>query len=806
MTKKLIHVLLLFAAVIASGAFYIGAITLPVKINTIIVEELKKATGKKIFIGSIRFNIFEGLALEDLVIYDRMTIIVWAKRAYCGIPIRPLFDGKITIPSVTIESAAIYVERRSDNSFNILDLLLPDYEPNAVAVAAIPRIIIKNARAIFIDRTIDPVYKERIDNIHLDLNFSPPDKVALNFSCDISAKLPVYFKFSGVYYLSNGELAGRAAVKDLDLSEFKDYYRPANISFTEGSVDAEADLTVKDDAIELYMDGSIKNISAVMDNLRVKLDSPIKLTVRYEFKDKTLEYAGKLDVRRMDLAGIEAVGNLENIKADVEFNDSRLWSENIIADAYGMRWKARVNIFNFAAPIFDIYANSEARLSVIQKMLKEEFNIKLPTDIAGKADIALAIQTQPSRPLEMNGYIALHEATISLGSGNFPIEGVTGEVQFDLNGAKWSGIKLKYRETPYVSSGSLKDFGAPKIELEAASKELSLKSGFSVHGSAVEIYFLKGRYFDSTFSAAGRMSFDRPKSIEANITGTLELELKDLDKMIKNSAGLLKMKPSGKILAKGSLNGNALDPKMCDMRAKIHSSDIVIYGLKLTDVIIDYAQAEGRGQMRSMRSAFYGGSLYASGKVDWTAKALPYSMEADAKDVKLEGLKADAGFKDKDVSGSMKAMASLTGTFTDAARLSGTGRVSIANGRLWQLDLFKGLGSLIYTSDFSDVVFSEGSCDIKLAHKGFIINNFMLKSELLDLYGSGTIGFDKTVNAMLRPEVKEEAVGYGARGAIAMAISGNTVITVTGTVEKPEFKTKADLADVMGGIANAMFQ
>ncbi|MBU0605038.1 MAG: hypothetical protein KKH77_01980, partial [Candidatus Omnitrophica bacterium] len=75
MTKKLIHILLLFAAVIASGAFYIGAITLPVKINTMIVEELEKATGKKIFIGSIRFDIFEGLALEDLVIYDRTTII-----------------------------------------------------------------------------------------------------------------------------------------------------------------------------------------------------------------------------------------------------------------------------------------------------------------------------------------------------------------------------------------------------------------------------------------------------------------------------------------------------------------------------------------------------------------------------------------------------------------------------------------------------------------------------------------------------------------------------------------------------------
>ncbi len=796
MTKKLIHVLVFFTAVIAAAALYIGAITLPVKINTMIIEGLEKATGKKVLIGSMKFNIIEGLALEDLVVYDRNAIIVWAKRASCGIPLY----------AVTIDSAAIYVERRSDDSLNILELFAPEYRPNTVGAAAVRRIIIKNARAIFIDRTLDPAYKERFDNVFMDMKYLPPDKVALNLSCDIPAKIPIHIKFSGVYCPSSGELAGRAGVKDLDLNEFKDYYRSANISFPQGAVDAEADLGIKDDAIELYVDGRLKGLSVNRDSLRIKLDSLIKLTARYELKDKTFEYAGKLDVRRMDLADIEAVGSLENIKADVEFNDSRLWSENIIADVYGMRWKARVNIFNFTAPIVDIYADSEAHLSAIQKMLKEEFNIKLPTDIAGKADISLAIQTQPAQPLKMNGYIVLRGATVSLGSGNFPIEDVTGEVQFDLNGAKWSGINLKYRRTPYVSSGSLKDFGAPKIELEAASKELSLKSVFSVHGPAIEIASLKGRYFDSTFSAAGKMSFGRPKSVGADITGTLELELNDLNKMIKGSVGLQKMKPYGKIMAEGSINGDALDLKTCGIRAKVKSSGMDIYGLKLTDVIIDYAQAEGLGQMKSMRALFYGGSLYASGKADWTAKALPYSINADAKDVKLEDLKKDTGFKDIGVSGSIKAMAALTGTFKDAARPAGTGRVSIANGKLWQLNLFKGLGSLIYTNDFSDIVFSEGSCDIKLVQKGLIINNFMLKSELLDLYGSGTIGFDRAVNAILRPEVKEEAVDYGARGAIAMAVSGNTVIEITGTVEKPEYKTKADLADVMGGIADALFQ
>lgn len=806
MTKKLIHVIVALAVILAGAVSYLGVITLGVKINTIVIEELERATGKKILIEAVRFNLLKGLVLEDLVIYDRDEIFVWAKSVSCGIPLSGLFEKRVVIPAVTIDSAAIHIERGPDNSFNIAELMQADYKPSTAAAIVLQRVMVKNARAIFTDRTLDPPFKERIDNISMDIKLSSPDKVVLNLSCDIPLESPIHFKFSGVYYASRIELAGRLDVKNLDLNEFKYYYRATGISFPRGAIDAGCALRVKDNAVELDIDGRIKDLGINKEKLNIRLDSLIKLMARYELKDKTLEYAGKLDVSRMDLAGIEAVGRLENIKANIEFNDSRLWSEDIIADAYGMRWKARVNIFNFAAPIFDIYADSEAHLSAIRKMFKEEFNIKLPTDIAGKADIKLAIQAQPDSPLKMNGYITLDGATISLGAGNFPIEGVTGEAQFNLDGVKWSGIRLKYRETPYVSSGFLANYAAPKIELEASSPDLSFRSAFSALGPVIKISSLKGRYFSSIFSASGEIGFPDGHPAEADITGALELELKDLKKMAKDFAALRKMKPVGKIAAEFSLSGDASLLKTCGIRARMKSAGVSVYGLKLTDIIIDYAQAEGVGQIKFIKSLLYGGSLYASGKIGWMARALPYSFNVDVKDVKLEDLKADTGFKDKDVSGDIKALANLTGTFKDITKLSGTGRVSIKNGRLWQLNLFKGLGSIIFSSDFNDIAFTEGSCDIKIAQREFVINNFMLKSELLNLYGSGTIGFDKSVSAMLRPEIRESAIDYGSAGAIAVAVSNNTVVKITGTLEKPGYKTQANLADVVGGIANALFQ
>jgi len=794
----------MFAVVFAVALGYLTAITLPVKIHDTVIGELESSSGKKVFVQSINFNLFRGLVLENVVIYDRASIFIWARSVSCGVPFSYISGSSTAIPSVTIDSPAIYLDRRPDGSFNISEFIRAGYKPSAASIL-VNRIIVHNGRAIFIDRTLNPIFKERIDDITADVKFSLPDKIALNLSCSIPANNPIYFKFAGVYFISSQELAGHTAIKGLILSEFKDYYKATGVLFPDGDIDVEANTHLKDNALELDITGRADGLSIIKNKFSFKADSFIKMMLRYDLKVKTLEYAGKFDVQRMDIEGIDVIGKLENIKALIEFDDSRLWSENVMAEAYGVRWNARINIFNFAAPVIDIYADSTARLSNIQNMLKNKFNIKLPNDISGKADINLAIQSQSGAPVNVNGYAMLRSATISLGSGNFPIEGVTGEVQFNLNGAKWSKVKLKYRDALYLSSGELTNFVSPKIKMDVSSKDILIKSVLSVNKNVTKILQLEGRYLGTALSCVGDIDFIGDKAI-ATVSGAVNIDLKDLKKLYKSSAVLQKLKLSGQAKAECGIKGDVKNIKTCSMRVKVRSQSIYAYGLKLSDVIIDYVQSGGIGQVKSLRSGLYGGSLYASGKIDWTTKGLPYSFNVDAKDVKLENLKMDMGFKDKYVSGDMKALATLSGTFKDTTKFSGAGRVSITSGRLWQLNLFKGLGSLIFSSDFNDIVFTEGSSDVKMSNKDFVINNFVLKSDLLNLYGSGTIGIDKSINAMLRPEIKESAMGSGTHEKIMMAVSGNTVIKITGTIGKPEYKTQANFGDVVGGIANAIFR
>jgi hypothetical protein len=267
-----------------------------------------------------------------------------------------------------------------------------------------------------------------------------------------------------------------------------------------------------------------------------------------------------------------------------------------------------------------------------------------------------------------------------------------------------------------------------------------------------------------------------------------------------------KMKPAGSLRAQFILGGDIKNIKACDIDAKIESGGMSLYGLKASDVAFDYKQAEGTGRLQSARSLFYGGSLSASGKVDWLSKNLPYSFNLDIKDMKLEDFKKDTDFKDRDVSGIIKVYAGLNGLFQGSPGVAGVGKISIARGRLWQLDLFKGLGAVIFTSDFSDIVFTESSCDFRIEDKTVSSDDIILKSELVNLYGSGKIGFDRSVSASLKSELTKEAMDPGFRKNVASAIGKYTFIEISGTLTEPRYRMRPSVSEMVEDAAGALLQ
>jgi hypothetical protein len=188
-----------------------------------------------------------------------------------------------------------------------------------------------------------------------------------------------------------------------------------------------------------------------------------------------------------------------------------------------------------------------------------------------------------------------------------------------------------------------------------------------------------------------------------------------------------------------------------------------------------------------------------------TSKDVSYQMNAELKNIKIEELKKDTKFKDRDISGIIRSKFGLKGFSNDMSLFSAWGRVDISRGRLWQLNLFRGIGTLLFRSDFSNVVFEEGSFDFLVKDKVFFTNNLSMKSSLLELNGAVKIGFDKSIAASLSATFTDEGVDAARTSGIAGAIERYSVIEAKGTLDEPNVKVRPDLTAVVSDIADNFF-
>jgi hypothetical protein len=193
--------------------------------------------------------------------------------------------------------------------------------------------------------------------------------------------------------------------------------------------------------------------------------------------------------------------------------------------------------------------------------------------------------------------------------------------------------------------------------------------------------------------------------------------------------------------------------------------------------------------------------------MDFKDPLLPYQVNLNLKGVRIEKFKADTPAKDQDIAGKVDANVKLNGFFGDISGFNGSGDISVTEGRLWQLNLFKGLGSLLFVRDFSNIVFTKGACKFKIKDKLISTENLALNSDIADLEGRCRIGFDSTIDAYLNVHILNESVPLsGTFKDVATAIIGTAgrfgVIKITGTLKEPKHSFEPAVGDILIGLKN----
>lgn len=815
MKKKIILGMLILILFFSIAIVYLNNVILPTKIKSLLIKTLQEATGKKVALESLQFNIFKGLVVKNLVVYDEQKTIAKLKEGSCSFFIIPFFKKSIIIPSIKLRSAEILLERRKDNTFNVQNLFQKKEKglKKQKFNLTIYRISVLNSTIHFEDKFLPSPFIKDIKDLSLNLYLSLPASIRFNLKCEIPAKPLIKINGAGQYSFLNQNLTAKLAIQDFSAKEFIAYYDNLGISISEGLIDALIAVESKDGV--LYFDASVQaaKLSISKDKISAQLDSNIKADVKYNLKEKKIDFSGLLKVSNSTLKGLEFVDSVDNINAEFLLNNSGIHSKKMNAYVFGFPVEVSLNLNDFNNPLININVASSLSLASLQSLLKEKFKFVMPGEIQGNSLLSLDIQTNTASnsQLKISGYLNILNAILKLPNIKSPIEGIYGKLEFSQDEIRWSAFNFEYNGINFTAKGRLSNFKLPAVQLELDSSLINLQSNFTIDNKILKLANLEGKYLNSVFAVTGNIDTQDTSNLEADLNGKLNLNLEDAKQMLGNQKNQLEqLKPIGIIDAQFSLMGNLNNFKSCVIEAKLSSPLVSIVGLKFQDFLLNYNQNAGIIDIPNMHLSMYDGSADLSGRMNLNSENFPFWVSLDIEGVKIEKLKLDTKNKEKDISGTIQSQAKINGFYKDISKLSGAGRINISDGKLWQLNLFKGLGSLLFAQDFENIVFHEGYCGFIIQDKNIATDNLTLKSNITNLSGPVRIGFDGSVDAAFDVQVLDENVPLkGTFKDITTAIIGQGgrfgVIKITGTLKEPKYKFKPAVGDIIKGIKDIFF-
>jgi hypothetical protein len=806
--KIILSVFVLFCALAVAGTVYFNEVIFPQKIKSALIEGFELATGKRVELSSARLDLFRGLVIKDLVILDNDLWVITAEEASCRFLVIPLFKKQIIVTVLKLESPRIFVERAKDNSINIVESFFK--EPillNGEYSLKVSRIILSRAAISFKDSTFEPPLLKDIKNASLDAHISLPDNVIFDTEFELSApELPTHLKMRGEYKASDKGWSFNIKARDFCLKELSPYCKDQNFSLPGGKVDAEAAVRMDSDKLEARISMASLDLEFPPEPIKANINCALTANARYDLNKKTLIYSGDIDIKNLKLSGLEYVDKIDDIRGRGIFTESKFLSKDLTCTLVGLPVTATADLTDFKAGSLNIDIKSPVELGMLKKILKSRFNMKIPAQLSGPGSLRLRLEYKvPVKEMPViKGYLDVSGAKITLDCNKIPLDDVRGRFKFTSNQLLWEDLKFKHMDIDYSSQGTLTNFEKPGINIDLDSKDLSVRSLLAVNDNFLTLSRFEGRYKDTEFSGFGDLDITDPANIIAELNGTIKFELNGNKELFKKFEDIIKgSKPSGRLAAKFALKGNINNLFSCDANVEVSSERVLLYGFKMENFTMSYMQRNGVMDIVKMRASMYGGTLDGSGRIDLVSKDGAYQMKIEIKDLNIKKIRLDTAFKDYDISGFIYSRFGLKGYSSDPSKFTAWGKISILNGKLWQLNLFRGIGTLVFRRDFSSVILKEGDCDFSVKDRVISMNDINLRSDLLNISGIARIGFDNSITALLKTEFTDEGVDASN---LAGAIERYSIVEVSGTLKEPQIKIRPDLSNVMGDIAEGLFQ
>lgn len=557
------YVPLLIAAILlfASAVLFVNSF-LSRKFKDILATGLSNpSVGKRVEIGSLRFNILQGIILRDIVLKSRGKVILQAHKAKARFNLLSLFTGRLFISSVSIDSPSLWLERDKNGTWNLDDFLQASTGIHGRRAPPL-RIIVSNAAVsraeiALTDYSVTPPARKIFCDAQGQASLSMSGRIT--FTVTARAKdSALTIAALGAYLPPEASLTLTVKARNLDSSEILPYLNNTGISRLGGLVDAETETVIKNSSTRISIRALSKKIFVTTAEAGFSGGAVLKSAVDLE-AGKPASWSGDIQINAGRFTRPQPLTRF-TLAGPLHFeNDAISWTGLNIFYA-GKKY--------VSSGSFKDFRNPAVELGVFSPELQLE----------ASAESAQGVMTVKRIRAKYKESVLSCQGTINLSMPNLPAR-LTASGDIELGYLVDSGIMTTTQARAVRPSGQVivaMDFdgglGAPGLATASGTLKSGAFSLYGLRGGNLSIKYRqaagKGEAFANCVAYEGivntqtQIEFSQPRlpySIGGSIEG-LKIELLKMDTPAreKNLSGTLNLTESisGKIDGLCSLEGN----------------------------------------------------------------------------------------------------------------------------------------------------------------------------------------------------------------------------------------------------------
>lgn len=600
----------------------------------------------------------------------------------------------------------------------------------------------------------------------------------------------------------NGEIQ---ASTDLEIKS-ADLKLGENREFKGEIFSKDAKLNLKDKVIDFQSEMEIKNADFKIGNISMAGNPTLSLAVLFDpAQPVSLKYNGSLDPKSMTLKGIPYVDEVVDVNGMINIETDKILFPSLRITTHETPLVLSGQLSQFDAPHLDVKLTAQAiDLEKWSSLAPEAMAKAHITSLSGLADIDLHFAGLASAPMDADLTIQSKINKAALTSDKFPdkIQDISGEIDYAKDLLSWKELGATFREKVYSSTGQLENFAKPVIKTSLASDQIELDAHVNILNNAFQILLLTGTYIHSDFDLKGDIHLlEEDQSLD--MSGKIDLDLADIVALAPDlKEQINKFNPSGKLAVSGIIKGALKDTLNWSLVLNATSPEIKIVNYKINDITFKYEQRDQNINNCDITALFYGGIFQSKLSADLRESKLPFRLMAQLEKTDLARFKNDTRLKDEDISGFLSGYLSSQGYLGDFKSMNGQGQARIEDGRLWQLNLFKGLGKLLLIPEYKDIVFTAASADFTIGDKRLSTNNLELTSTPLTLSGQGWMDFDGNLNFDIVSQFNTEPIEESKsikRTMTAIMAQTNEYLTIkiSGTLKDTKYSVKVSPGNML---------